>query len=437
MSARSMVTLIERKKRGEAQTLDELEWICRGFLAGEIPDYQVAAWLMAVRWRGMTEVETFALTHALVASGESFEWSEDRPVVDKHSTGGVGDKTSIALVPLLAAAGVTFVKMSGRGLGHTGGTIDKLESIPGFQVDLEPARLREQVAAIGCALVGQSPEMVPADGALYALRDVTATIDSLPLIASSVMSKKLAGGARAIVLDVKHGSGAFMADEEEAEALARVMVAIGVGAGRRVRAVLSPMSEPLGRAVGHALEVREAIDVLRGSGPPDLVELTLDLGAHLMVLSRCTPSLEDARIALHRLLASGVGADKLEQLISAQGGDARIVAEPDRLPTAPVVRVVESPESGWSEGFDARAVAGVLLDLGGGRRTKADRIDHRVGIRILVRRGERVEAGQPVAEVHATGSEAWGGASAAILEALGISSEPLEIVPAARRVIGE
>jgi pyrimidine-nucleoside phosphorylase len=436
MKSASMVHLIERKKRGEALTAEELDWLCRGFVAREIPDYQVAAWLMAVRWRGMNREETLALTHALVASGESFQWPTDRPVVDKHSTGGVGDKTSIALVPLLASAGVTFVKMSGRGLGHTGGTIDKLESIPGFQVNLSPDRLRSQVEEIGCALIGQSAQIVPADGELYALRDVTATVDSLPLIASSIMSKKLAAGARAIVLDVKYGSGAFMETLAEAEELALAMVAIGEGAGRQVRAVLSAMRQPLGQAVGNALEVQEAIDVLLGGGPPDLVELTLELGAQLMVLSGCTPSLEDARRGLQTLLRSSVAADKLEQLIDAQGGDSRVVRTPGLLPRAPHVREVESPDAGWSSGFDARVVAEIALDLGAGRKKKGEPLDPRVGLKVLTRAGDRVDRGQPVAEIHAAGAEEAELARKRLLEALVLSPEAPRLESAEHRVIG-
>jgi len=434
--APSMVRLIERKKRGEALSAMEIRWICDGFLAGEIPDYQVAAWLMSVRWRGMNARETLDLTQALVASGETLKWSGDRPVVDKHSTGGVGDKTSIVLVPLLAAAGVTFVKMAGRGLGHTGGTIDKLESIPGFEVTMTPERLRQQVERIGCALIGQSSEIVPADGALYALRDVTATVDSMPLIASSIMSKKLAAGASAIVLDVKYGRGAFMADPAEAEDLARAMVSIGEGAGRRVRAVLSPMDEPLGRAVGNVLEVREAIEVLTGSGPSDLVELTLVLGSQLMVLSGCTPSLADARGGLESLLRSGVAADKMEQLIEAQGGDPRIVRDASRLPSAPVTEIVQSGESGWALGFDARAVAEVALDLGAGRRRRGDSIDHRVGIRVLARSGDRIQEGQPVAEIHSSGTGGAAEVGERLRKALRLSTEPPRSAASALRVIG-
>jgi pyrimidine-nucleoside phosphorylase len=419
-----MIELIERKKRGEALSRGEIDTMCRGYLEGEVPDYQMAAWLMAVCWRGLSEPETFALTRALVESGELLDWSTDRPVVDKHSTGGVGDKTSIALVPLLASAGLTFVKMSGRGLGHTGGTLDKLESIPGFRVDLPLEELRAQVGRIGCALVGQSPQLVPADGALYALRDVTATVDSIPLIASSVMSKKIASGARAIVLDVKYGSGAFMRRQEDAEALARLMVAIGGDSGRRVGALVTPMMEPLGSAVGNALEVREAIEILHGGGPDDLRELVLDLGSHLMVLARVTESLPDARSALQTLLGAGVGADKLEQLIEAQHGDPRVVRDPARLPSAPLVAHVLSPTAGWLELVDARGVADTALFLGAGRQRKGDPIDSRTGVRILLRAGAHVAVGEPLAELHIASPEQEEPARQRFLRAVRISPVP-------------
>jgi pyrimidine-nucleoside phosphorylase len=432
----SMVSLIERKKSGGELAADEIDAICSGYVAGEIPDYQVAAWLMAVRWQGMTEGETLALTRALVQSGETLEWPVDRPVVDKHSTGGVGDKTSIALVPLLAAAGLTFVKMSGRGLGHTGGTIDKLESIPGFRTSLSTAELRRQVDRIGCALVGQSPALVPADGLLYALRDVTATMDSVPLIASSVMAKKLAGGARAIALDVKFGSGAFMSDPAAAETLARTMVAIGEGAGRRVVAVITPMTQPLGRAVGNVLEVQEAIEVLKGGGPADLRGLVLELGVHLMLLSGVSASGSDARAALERLLASGVGADKFAGLIEAQGGDPRVVGEPQRLPAAPLVVVLPSAEDGWVASVDARAVAETALLMGAGRRRKGDEIDPRTGVRVLVRVGDRVMRGQPIAELHLPGPSAGSLARAAFLAGVRFSDQPVPAETGAGKVIG-
>jgi pyrimidine-nucleoside phosphorylase len=364
----------------------------------------------------------------MMLSGEVIDLSTiAKPKIDKYSTGGVGDKTSLVLVPLMAAVGVPFVKMSGRGLGHTGGTLDKLESIRGFRVELTLEALRAQVQRIGCALVGQSPRLVPADGILYALRDVTGTVESVPLIASSIMSKKLASGAGAIVLDVKYGSGAFLATVEEARELAAAMVRIGEGAGRRVRALLSAMDEPLGRAVGNALEVREAIDTLHGRGPADLWELTLQLGAQLLLLSGDMSDAAAARARLVELRDSGAGARRLEALIEAQGGDPRVVEEPDRLPAAPAVVALHAPGEGWVEALNARAVAEVALELGAGRRTKADAIDHAVGVVVRARRGERVAAGDLLAEVHAASREAGEGAAAQLLrDAYRIGDRPVE-----------
>jgi pyrimidine-nucleoside phosphorylase len=397
-----MVSLILRKRRGDALSPEELRFICGGFVAGSIPDYQIAAWLMAVCLRGMTEAETLAMTLAMVESGATLEWPGlSRPPVDKHSTGGVGDKTSLVLVPLMAAAGLPFVKMSGRGLGHTGGTLDKLESIPGFRVELSLDELREQVRRVGCALVGQSPRLVPADKLLYALRDVTGTVDSVPLIASSIMSKKLAGGAGVIVLDVKYGSGAFMATVEEARELAAAMVRIGEGAGRRVRALLSAMDEPLGRAVGNALEVREAIDTLHGSGPADLWELTLQLGAQLLLLSGEASDAAEARARLTKLRDSGAAARSFEALIEAQDGDLRVVEDPALLPAAPTVVPLRAAKAGWVEALNARAVAEAALELGAGRRTKTDAIDHAVGVVVRAKTGDRIAPGDLLAEVHA------------------------------------
>jgi pyrimidine-nucleoside phosphorylase len=402
----NVVALIERKKRGEPLTGEELVRLCHGFVAGEIPDYQMAAWLMAVRWQGMTEEETLAYTRALVSSGSELDWSHlGRPVVDKHSTGGVGDKTSLVLVPLMAAAGLAFAKMSGRGLGHTGGTLDKLEAIPGFSVALSTSAMRDQVERIGCAIVGQGPELVPADGALYALRDVTGTVDALPLIAASIMSKKLAGGASVVVLDVKYGSGAFLPAIDDARELARAMVRIGEGAGRRVRAVLSSMEQPLGRAVGNALEVEEVIETLRGGGPEDLWDLTLELGAHLLELAGSARDPEEAKRRLRALRDSGEAADAFRALIAAQGGDARVVDDPGLLPRAARVETLAAPESGRVTRLDARTVGESALELGAGRRQKSDVLDPGVGIRLLKRLGDAVAAGEPLAEIHAADAE--------------------------------
>jgi pyrimidine-nucleoside phosphorylase len=401
-----MVPLIVRKRHGEELSAPELEFICQGVVAGSIPDYQLSAWLMAVCLRGMSEAETLALTLAMVGSGETLAWPGlPHPPVDKHSTGGVGDKTSLVLVPLMAAVGVPFVKMSGRGLGHTGGTLDKLESIPGFQVEQTLEAVQAQVRRIGCALVGQSPKLVPADGILYALRDVTGTVESVPLIASSIMSKKLASGAGAIVLDVKYGSGAFMGSVEEARALARAMMGIGAGAGREVRAVLSSMEEPLGWAVGNVLEVREAIDTLNGQGPPELWELTLQLGAQLLRMTGDATDDAEARRKLAAARESGEAARRLEMLIEAQGGEAGVVRDPSLLPRAGAVVEARAGAGGWVGGVDARTVADVALELGAGRRTKADRIDHSVGVVVRAKRGDRIESGEVLAEIHAATRE--------------------------------
>jgi pyrimidine-nucleoside phosphorylase len=419
--------LIDRKKRGGALESDELARLCEGFLSGEVPDYQMAAWLMAVCCRGMTAAETLALTRAMVASGTTLDWSGlDRPAVDKHSTGGVGDKTSLVLVPLMAAAGAAFVKMSGRGLGHTGGTLDKLEAIPGFVCELGLEEMRAQVARIGCALVGQSRALVPADGAIYALRDLTATVDSVPLIASSIMSKKLAAGAGTLVLDVKWGSGAFMRTREDARALAAAMVAIGTGAGRQTLAVLSPMRQPLGRAVGNALEVREALAALRGEGPDDLWTLTLELGVHLLQLSGLAADSDRARRELTALRDSGAGTAKFAALVEAQHGDARVVEAPDRLPTAPVVRVVEMGREavGWVAEADARTLAEAALLLGAGRRTRGDRVDPAVGVVVRARIGDPAEPGAPLAEVHARDEDAAEAAGRRVTEAFRYAEAP-------------
>jgi pyrimidine-nucleoside phosphorylase len=422
----SAVALIARKKRGEALEPEALTRLLAGFLSGEVPDYQMSAWLMAVCWRGMSGEETLALTRAMVASGTTLDWSHlDRPTVDKHSTGGVGDKTSLVLVPLMAAAGAAFVKMSGRGLGHTGGTLDKLEAIPGFRSELPLDEMRAQVERIGCALVGQSPELVPADRAMYALRDVTGTVESVPLIAGSIMSKKLAGGARSIVLDVKWGSGAFMATLEEARELARVLVEIGTGAGRRTRAVLSPMRQPLGRTVGNALEVREAIDTLAGRGPAELWELTAALGGELLELCGLASSAAEGRARLAGLRDSGAGIECFARLVEAQGGDARVVERPELLPAAPRVRPCPAPADGWVAGADARAIGEAALALGAGRRQKTDKVDPAVGVVMRVRIGDRVRRGEPLAEVHARTDADADEAMRALLDAIRVDGEPV------------
>jgi pyrimidine-nucleoside phosphorylase len=436
--AGGMVSLIARKRAGGELDADELGWLCRAYVAGEIPDYQIAAWLMAVCCRGMSEAETLALTRAMVGSGDTLDWSHlDATAVDKHSTGGVGDKTSLVLVPLMAAAGLPFVKMSGRGLGHTGGTLDKLESIPGFRVELDPSSMRAQVGRIGCALVGQSPELVPADKLLYSLRDVTATVDCMPLIAASIMSKKLAAGAPVVVLDVKFGSGAFMRTADDARELARAMVRIGTGAGRRVRAVLSPMEEPLGRAVGNALEVREAIDTLNGAGPEDLWALTEELGTHLLLMAGAEREPDSARATLRALRDGGDAARRFAALVEAQGGDPAVLREPGLLPAAAVVETLDAPEGAdhWVAGVDARTVGEAALALGAGRRAKTDTLDLGVGVRLRRKTGERVAPGEPLAEIHARSAGDARAAAALLRTAYSLQPRPVETATPAPEVV--
>ena len=359
----------------------------------------MAAFLMAVYFRGLSHAETFALTDAMIRSGETLDLGATlgRKVVDKHSTGGVGDKTSLAVGPIVAACGVPFGKMSGRGLGHTGGTLDKLESIPGYEIELPLDRFIAQVRDVGLAIVGQTADLVPADKKLYALRDVTATVDNVSLIAASIMSKKLAGGADAIVLDVKVGDGAFMKTVEDARTLAREMIELGRRAGREVVCLLTDMDQPLGSAVGNALEVREAVAAVRGEGPADFTELVLDACARLLALSDLGVDLAGGRARAEAAVTDGAAFDLYERWIRAQGG------EPDEaaLPTAPIVRPVTAERDGYVGSLGAIAIGRAALRLGAGRRTKEDAIDHAVGILCLAKRGDRVEEGEPLAEVHA------------------------------------
>src|SRR5918999_1067546 len=389
---------IQRKRDGGELSPEDITELTLAYGRGEVPDYQMAAFCMAVYFQGLSSAETHALTDAFVQSGETVDLSPlGRKVVDKHSTGGVGDKTSIALAPLVAACGVPFAKMSGRELGHTGGTLDKLESIPGFSVDLDMDAFLHQVQGIGVAVIGQTAELVPADKDLYALRDVTATVDIIPLIASSIMSKKIAGGADAIVLDVKVGDGAFMKTPESARELAEAMIELGRRAGHEVVCELTEMDQPLGRAVGNALEIRECVATLHGEGPPDLVELALGASAHLLALSDLGVDADQGRTRAEEALASGAALDLYERWVRAQGGDPSLEA----LPTAPVVEVVPAPEAGYVDAIAATDVGLAALHLGAGRATKEDEIDHAVGVVCLAKRGDQVENGQPLAEVHA------------------------------------
>ncbi len=393
-----------------------------GYTRGDVPDYQMAAWCMAVYFKGLTGRETHALTDAMIRSGETLELGAalGRRVVDKHSTGGVGDKTSLAVGPIVAACGVPFGKMSGRGLGHTGGTLDKLESIPGFRVELTIDEFVDQVREVGLAIIGQTGDLVPADGKLYALRDVTGTVDIVPLIASSIMSKKIAAGADAIVLDVKVGDGAFMKTLDDARILAEQMVDLGRRAGREVVCLLTDMDQPLGAAVGNALEIREAAETVAGEGPPDLTELVLEACARLLVLSDLGVELDDARQRARDAMTSGSAREMYERWIRAQGGDPDLGA----LPRAPVIREVTAPAAGVVTRLAALEIGVASLELGGGRRTKDDEIDHAVGIVCSAKRGQTIEAGQVLADVHARDEKAAARAADAVLRAYEIGDEP-------------
>jgi pyrimidine-nucleoside phosphorylase len=397
------VELIARKRDGHEQAERELQALIEAVMDGSMADYQISAWLMAVFLRGLTPAETLALTLAMRDSGERIDWTGiSGPKLDKHSSGGVGDKTTLVVVPLLAAAGVSMLKMSGRGLGHAGGTVDKLESIPGFRTDLSAEEARDQVRRIGAALVGQSPTLAPADKKLYALRDVTATVESLPLIAASIMSKKLAGGADAVLLDVKVGRGAYMKDLRHAEELARRMVDIGRGAGVRTVAILTDMEEPLGYAVGNALEVEEACRLLTGQGCIDLRfrELCLALAARGFLMTGIAQDEPAARTLAEQTLQSGAAARKFEQIIEAQGADPAVVRDPGLLPRSASVHTVLSEQEGYISAIDAEAIGHLAMEMGAGRVRKEDPIDPAVGIVLLKKSGDQVSKGEPLAELH-------------------------------------
>ncbi|OAO79059.1 Pyrimidine-nucleoside phosphorylase [Geobacillus stearothermophilus] len=396
-----MVDLIAKKRDGKALTKEEIEWIVRGYTNGDIPDYQMSALAMAIYFRGMTEEETAALTMAMVHSGEMLDLSSIRGVkVDKHSTGGVGDTTTLVLGPLVASVGVPVAKMSGRGLGHTGGTIDKLESVPGFHVEISKDEFIRLVNENGIAIIGQTGDLTPADKKLYALRDVTATVNSIPLIASSIMSKKIAAGADAIVLDVKTGAGAFMKKLDEARRLARVMVDIGKRVGRRTMAVISDMSQPLGYAVGNALEVKEAIETLKGNGPHDLTELCLTLGSHMVYLAEKAPSLDEARRLLEEAIRSGAAIAAFKTFLAAQGGDASVVDDLDKLPKAAYTLTVTAAADGYVAEMAADDIGTAAMWLGAGRAKKEDVIDLAVGIVLHKKIGDRVQKGEALATIH-------------------------------------
>jgi pyrimidine-nucleoside phosphorylase len=429
----SAAELIQRKRDGVELDAGDLAELMLGYTRGEVPDYQMAAFLMAVYFRGLSAAETFALTDAMIRSGETLELGAalGRKVVDKHSTGGVGDKTSIAVGPIVAACGVPFGKMSGRGLGHTGGTLDKLESIAGYRVELSTDEFVAQVREVGMAIVGQTANLVPADKLLYALRDVTATVDNVSLIAASIMSKKIAGGADAIVLDVKVGDGAFMKTLGEARELARTMIELGRRAGRETMCILTDMDQPLGRAVGNALEIREAADTVRGRGPADFTELVLDSVAHLLALSDLGVDEQEGRRRAEEAVASGAAFEAYERWIRAQHGDPDL----ELLPRAPVIHEVTAPREGVVASLGAIRVGLAALHLGAGRRTKEDAVDHAVGVVCLKKRGDTVQVGETVAEVHARDAASADEAATEVLAAYGLADAAPPVGPIVLEVL--
>jgi pyrimidine-nucleoside phosphorylase len=430
------VDLIRKKRDSGEHSRDEIDFLVAGYTRGEIPDYQMAAWLMAVWLRGMSRSELAALTEAMLYSGEVLNLS-DLPgkKVDKHSTGGVGDKTSLVLAPIVAAGGLTVPMISGRGLGHTGGTLDKLESIPGFNVNLSLEQFRHVLKESGMGLIGQTKEIAPADKKIYALRDATSTVENIGLICGSIMSKKLAEGIDALVLDVKTGSGAFMKREEEAVNLAAVMIETGKRMGKKVVALITDMDQPLGRAAGHANEVAECIEVLNGAGPADLRELSLELSAWMFYLGERTKSVEEGRRLAETMIASGQAREKLRQGIRLQGGDARVVDEPGRLPQPRFHTHVLSSTTGYVCTTNCQQFGIALAILGGGREKKEDAIDHAVGLEFHKRIGDRVERGEPLATIHYNGDARLAEAKTMIAGSYVIAQEVPQKPPLIRRIL--
>ena len=418
-----MIDIIETKKRKETLSREQIDFAVNGYTRGEIPDYQMSALLMAVYLNGMNPRETRDLTLSMAASGDQMDLSGIKGVkVDKHSTGGVGDKTSMVIGPIVAACGVPVAKMSGRGLGHTGGTIDKLESIPGFETMLAPEQFISQTNKIGMCLVGQTGNLTPADKKIYALRDVTATVDNLSLIASSIMSKKIAAGADAILLDVKTGSGAFMKTKEEAAALAKEMITIGKNAGRKTAALITNMDVPLGNAIGNALEVIEATQTLRGEGPHDLETLCLELAAAMLELAgKGTET--DCRAMAQEALTSGRALEKWKEVVKAQGGDSAYIEDLSRFPKAEIIRPYRAARSGYLDRFDTEACGIAACMLGAGRETKEDTIDFRAGIVLLKKLGDYVEEGEPIAMFHTSSEQQFLEASRKMKTAVTISGQ--------------
>jgi pyrimidine-nucleoside phosphorylase len=432
----NVLEIIAKKRDGFALSREEIEFFVQGLMSGEIRDYQAAAWLMAVYIQDMNAEETTHLTYAMAHSGRTLDVEAISPLaVDKHSTGGVGDKTTLVVAPLVVTAGLSVAKISGRGLGFTGGTLDKLESFPGFTSDLSVATFMENLSRYHLVVAGQTPDLVPADGKLYALRDVTATVGSYPLIASSIMSKKLAVGAKSIVLDVKVGRGAFMKTEEQAVELARILIDLAESLNKRAAAVISDMNQPLGLTVGNALEVQEAIDTLRGSGPADFTSHCLTIATQLLLLSGQADEEDEARATLEKLLLSGQALDSFRDLVTAQGGDPAPIEDPSLLPQSPVIRLVSSPRQGYISQLDARAVGLTAMDLGAGRKEKGDPVDHAVGIVLHKKTGDRVEHGEGLCTIHARTDDAAERAEASLLEAYDWEDLPVEPLPLVYQIV--
>ncbi len=424
------VDIIIKKREKQVLTKDEINFFIEGFTSGEIPDYQASAFAMAVLLNGMTDQETTDLTLAMAQSGETLDLSAVVPIaVDKHSTGGVGDKTTLVVAPVVAACGLAVGKMSGRGLGFSGGTLDKLESIPGYRTNLSQEEFLHQLHEVGIVLTGQSGDLAPADGKLYALRDVTGTVPSIPLIASSVMSKKIAAGAQAIVLDVKTGKGAFMETLEDAQKLAHLMVSIGNLSGRRVVALLSDMNQPLGEMVGNALELQEAIETLHGKGPADFSEHCLVVASRMLVLGEKAPDLDTARRMAEEALASGKAWEKFRVLVKAQGGDLGFIDEPQRLPSAPVIVEVKAERAGWLQSIDAREIGETAVTMGAGRARKSDPIDYGVGIRVHHKVGDAVQAGDVLFTLYVRDTDSLPAVRQRLMKALTWSDSACQALP--------
>lgn len=433
-----VLDLIRKKRDAGELTREEIAFLIAGYTRGEVPDYQMAAWLMAAWLRGLNGGELAALTEAMLHSGEVLDLSSlPGKKADKHSTGGVGDKTSLVLAPIVAAGGVTVPMISGRGLGHTGGTLDKLESIPGFRTDLSLSEFRRVLEACGMALIGQTAEIAPADKKIYALRDATATVENIALICASIMSKKLAEGIDALVLDVKTGSGAFMSEEADAVRLADVMVETGRRMGKKTVALITDMNQPLGRTAGHANEVAECIEVLRGGGPPDLRALSIELAAWMFHLGERTASVEEGKALAERMIAGGQALEKLREGIRLQGGDVRVVDEPQRLPQARESREVRSSAAGFVTTTDCRQFGYALALIGGGRAKKEDRIDFAAGITFHKRIGDRVDRGEPLATMAFNNRAACEQAGQMISAAFHIGETAPKPPPLVRKIIGK